>query len=391
MKIALVAGTRPEIVKMAPVRAAFDVDIDTQPYWISTGQHGSLAEQTLDVFGIKPGCHLALSWDKASLPSLTANLIEALALEYVRIKPELVIVQGDTASAFAGATAAHLSNIPVAHVEAGLRSGDLANPFPEEGFRRMISPIADLNFAPTDAARRNLLASSVAAEKIFLTGNTVVDAVEMIAGRDDRPAILDAIPAGADLVLVTAHRRENWQSGIASICKAILELRGRHPNAYFVLPAHPNPRVRDTVSDFLADEANICLIEPLAYPDFIAVLKHATLVLSDSGGVQEEAPSFGVPVLVLRERTERGEAIEAGTAKLVGTDRNRIVHEASRLLSDRQARSRMVKSGNPFGDGHAGARIAAISKTFLKTPHQVEPAKPSRFDALMNVAMTAMV
>lgn len=366
MKIALIAGTRPEIVKLAPVRDAMNALPDLQSWWIATGQHGSLAEQALDVFGIMPDRQLSLNWTKSSLPSLFARLIEGLAEEYERSGPDMVIVQGDTASAYAGATAAHMLRIPVAHVEAGLRSGDLANPFPEEGFRRMIAPITDLHFAPTRAARDNLRAENIEDGRILVTGNTVVDAVEALGDSDVRPAALDNVAPGANIVLVTAHRRENWGHGIESICEAVLDLRGRFSNTHFILPAHANPRVRDSVNQLLADEPQISVVEPLSYPDFIGVLKRATLVLSDSGGVQEEAPSFGVPVLVLRERTERMEAVKAGTALLVGTDRTRIVTEASRLLADPRARLKMTKRGNPFGDGNAGIRIAAACREFLQ-------------------------
>tara|TARA_R110002096_G_scaffold233502_2_gene423558 strand:- start:1496 stop:2674 length:1179 start_codon:yes stop_codon:yes gene_type:complete len=365
MEVALIAGTRPEIVKMAPVREALAAFPEIRTTWIATGQHADLAEQTLDVFGIVPDRKLSLQWKTASLPSLAARLVETLAESFAETRPDLVIVQGDTASAFAGATAAHLSQIPVGHVEAGLRSGDLANPFPEEGFRRMITPITDLNFAPTRLARAHLRAENVSTDRIFVTGNTVIDAVQAIADQDHAPAVLDEINPAHDIVLVTAHRRENWDGGIQSICEAVLDLRGRFSQAHFVLPAHPNPRVRETVAALLADEPRISLIEPLAYPEFIAVLKRATLVLSDSGGVQEEAPTFGVPVLVLRERTERMEAVKAGTAILVGTDRTRIVSEASRLLSDANARRRMTKGGSPFGDGNASVRIAKIARDFL--------------------------
>lgn len=367
MKIALVAGTRPEIVKLAPVRDALLALPDMESCWIATGQHGALADQTHLAFSIVPDRRLALDWTRSSLPSLLARLIDALASEFERVQPNLVIVQGDTASAFAGASAAHLLQIPVAHVEAGLRSGDLANPFPEEGFRRMIAPITNLHFAPTRSARDNLRAENIRDEQIFISGNTVVDAVEALAGADLRPDILDAVEPGHNIVLVTAHRRENWGEGVASICEAVLDLRGRFSNTHFILPAHTNPRVRETVSALLAGEPRISVVEPLAYPEFIAVLKRAILVLSDSGGVQEEAPSFGVPVLVLRERTERMEAVKAGTALLVGTDRARIVHEASRLLADPRARLKMTKSGNPFGDGNAGVRIAAACRDFLQS------------------------
>ena len=380
MKIVLVAGTRPEVIKLAPVRAAALAHPNVCVEWIATGQHTSLADQAMDMFALRPDRRLALDWDGSSLTSLTGALVSELGTAIADAKPDMVVVQGDTASAFSGAAAAHLSRVPVAHVEAGLRSGDFANPFPEEGFRRLITPIADLNFAPTRDAAKNLRNEGIPRGKIFVTGNTVIDAVLEIAKQDRVPEVLSRAKPGERLVLVTTHRRENWGEGVANVCSAIRTLRSAYPDTRFILPAHLNPRVRDTVAAELAGEDRIEVIEPLAYPDFIAVLKNCTLVLSDSGGVQEEAPSFRVPVLVLRERTERMEAVKAGTAKLVGTDREKIVQEASRLLGDETRRRAMMRAGNPFGDGKSSERIVREIAKFCR----VTLAEPANAAAAVN-------
>lgn len=365
MKVSIVAGTRPEVVKLAPVRNAFLNFDHIHPEWLATGQHGALAEQAQHVFGISPDKRLQLDWDGKGLSSLTSTLVTEVGDYLADSRPDFILVQGDTASAFAGAMAGFLNNIPVGHVEAGLRSGDMRHPFPEEGFRKLIAPLSDLHFAPTRMAARNLTREGISLDKIRVTGNPVIDAVKMVGSMEIEPSVLEELDPRKRLVLVTLHRRENWDAGVAGVCAAIKALRNQYKDLQFVLPLHLNPRVRAPIESLLGSEPNINLIEPLSYPAFIALLKRAHLVLSDSGGVQEEAPSFGVPVLVLRDKTERGEAIRAGTAKLVGTRAERILMEARGLLDSPRAYRRMAKANNPFGDGRASLRIAHAVQLFL--------------------------
>lgn len=365
MKVSIIAGTRPEVVKLAPVRNAFLNFDHIQPEWIATGQHGALAEQAMHVFGIGPDKRLELDWNGTALTSLSSALVTELGEHFAQTRPDFVLVQGDTATAHAGALAAFLNNLPVGHVEAGLRSGDLRHPFPEEGFRKLIAPIADLHFAPTRMSARNLTREGISLDKIRVTGNTVIDAVKMVGSMDIKPAALDDLDPKKRLVLVTLHRRENWDEGVAGVCAAIRALRNQYKDLYFVLPMHLNPRVRGPIETLLGDEPNIDLIEPLSYPAFIAMMKRSYLILSDSGGVQEEAPSFGVPVLVLRDQTERGEAIKAGTARIVGSRAERILAEARNLIDHPRAYRRMSRASNPFGDGRAALRIAHAVQMFL--------------------------
>lgn len=392
MIIDLVAGTRPEVVKLAPVYQALSRIAGVRVRWVATGQHGQLADQALEVFGIEPDARLALDWDRSSLASLTARLMDALGERFRKDMPDYVIVQGDTATAFAAAQAAFLLRIPVGHVEAGLRSGDMDSPFPEEGFRQLIARIAKDHFAPTIAGARNLRREGIDPNAIRVTGNTVVDAVTEIARQKPEAPVLRQVEPGSRIVLVTVHRRENWDGGAARICRAVIRLRDLFPDLHFIVATHTNPRVLGPVTAELSGQERITLSDPLAYPEFIAVLKASHLILSDSGGVQEEAPTFGVPVLVLRETTERAEAVRAGVAKLVGSRTDRIVREASRLLSSPRLRTRMAVARSPFGDGHAGERIAKIItgdvRPVKRTPSPVQPvrAEPERVLTSVNAA-----
>ncbi|SDM73849.1 non-hydrolyzing UDP-N-acetylglucosamine 2-epimerase [Maricaulis salignorans] len=388
MKVSIVAGTRPEVIKLAPVRAALLNTANLEPEWIATGQHGSLADQALQVFGVTPDARLELDWNGKALSSLTSALIRDLGEQFAASRPDFVLVQGDTASAFSGAMAAFLNDIPVGHVEAGLRSGDLRHPFPEEGFRKLISPIADLHFAPTRAAARNLTDEGIASEKVRMTGNTVIDAVQMVGSMEIHPQALDRLRPEERLVLVTLHRRENWDDGVAGVCTAIKLLRNQYPDLRFVIPVHLNPRVRGPIEALLGDEERIDLVEPLAYPAFVAVMKRSHLILSDSGGVQEEAPSFGVPVLVLRDKTERGEAVKAGVARLVGSHTETILTNARQLLDNPRAYRRMSRAANPFGDGHAGRRIAQLVSVFLGAGRKPDaPQAASGLQALRSAVL----
>lgn len=360
--VMVVFGTRPEAIKLLPVIRALRVR-GVYVRVCVTGQHRELLDQVLDPSTVKPDIDLDLMQPGKSLAELSSSMTVALAHVFEREAPHRIIVQGDTATAAAAAQAAFFTRTPVAHVEAGLRTGDLASPFPEEGNRRMISALADLHFAPTAAARESLLREGVDASTITVTGNTVVDALltaRQSFGSSTPAAIRDVLSRanGKRLIVATCHRRENL-SKIGEIADALLRLAER-PDVLLAVPVHPNPAVRRTFSDALGGCANIRLLDPLEFRAFIALLSAAYLVLTDSGGVQEEAPVLGVPVLVLRDETERPEGVESGTAILVGTRTDAIVAQATRLLDNPLAHARMTRKHSPYGDGHASERIAAV-------------------------------
>jgi UDP-N-acetylglucosamine 2-epimerase (non-hydrolysing) len=367
MSVWLVGGTRPEALKLAPLAAAMNGQQRLRPLIVSSGQHPTMFHQGLAAFGLAPDREIRVSRDTGSQAELAARLIEQLDRRLVLDSPAAVVVQGDTTTALAGALTAFWRQIPVVHLEAGLRSHDLAAPFPEEANRKMVDQIAALHLAPTPGAAVNLRAEGVAPECIHVIGNTIVDAVMTLAGRTRRfsdpalAAVEDGLANGRRLVLVTAHRRESWGAPLRRVLGAVRDVLAAHPDVIVALPAHPNPEVRADVVAVLGADRRVVITPPLDYPDLVRLLERSTLVLSDSGGIQEEAPSFGVPVLVLRERTERREAIEAGYATLVGTDRARIVTEACRLLSETVggARANGRRLPNPFGDGHSGERAMA--------------------------------
>jgi len=362
-KVLLVFGTRPEAIKMFPVaRALADMPALTVRTCI-TAQHRGLLDQVMTIAGLVPDIDLDLMEPGQSLDRLTARLLTGIGEVLDREAPDRVVVQGDTATAMAGALAAYYRKIPVAHVEAGLRSGDIHHPWPEEVNRRMIAPIADLHFAPTETAAQALLRENVTTG-VHVTGNTVIDALLWTQRRIalDPPLArgLDTIAsrfAGRRIILVTTHRRENFGDGMMNIARAIGRIADR-PDVAVLFPMHPNPHVGQAMDAVLGQRDNVARIAPLDYPHFIRALELADLVLTDSGGVQEEAPSLGRPVLVMRETTERPEGIAAGTARLVGTDESRIVSEVSTLLDDKDLYAAMARAHNPFGDGQAAARIA---------------------------------
>jgi UDP-N-acetylglucosamine 2-epimerase (non-hydrolysing) len=361
--ILVVFGTRPEAIKLFPVIRALQDRAGITVRTCVTGQHRGLLDQVLGVAGLVPDIDLDLMEPGQSLDRLTARLVEGLGAVLDRERPDRVLVQGDTTTAFAGALAAFYRRIPVGHVEAGLRTGDLAHPWPEEGNRRMIAPLADLHFAPTATAAAALAREAVVAG-VHVTGNTVIDALyrtrDRLAADPALTASLDPVIArcgGRRTVLVTAHRRENAGAGLAGIADAVLRLAARGDVA-ILWPAHPNPSVAAAMA--AVDHPDVIRTPPLDYPSFVRALAHCHLVLTDSGGVQEEAPAFAKPVLVTRETTERPEAVTAGTAMLVGADADRIVAAASRLLDDDAAHAAMAHTHHPFGDGRAATRIAAI-------------------------------
>ncbi len=365
-RILVIFGTRPEAIKLFPVIAALKARGDLNVRVCVTAQHRGLLDQVLDIAGLSPDIDLDLMEPGQSLDRLTARLLTGLGEVMDRERPDRVIVQGDTATAMVGALAAYYRKVPVSHVEAGLRSGDIHHPWPEEVNRRIVAPIADQHFAPTETAADALRRENVAPGTIHVTGNTVIDALHAttarIEGDPSLAAGLDAIAArfaGKRLVLVTTHRRENFGGGMQGIAEAIGRIADRDDVAV-LFPVHPNPNVVSVMDAMLGDRDSIARIDPLDYPHFIRALGLAELVLTDSGGVQEEAPALGKPVLVMRETTERPEGVTAGTAKLVGTDPARIVSEISTLLDDDAAYQAMARAHNPFGDGHASARIAGI-------------------------------
>ncbi|GAA3270766.1 MULTISPECIES: non-hydrolyzing UDP-N-acetylglucosamine 2-epimerase [Dactylosporangium] len=362
-EVFLIAGTRPEAIKLAPVAAAMRAAGRLAPVMVASGQHPAMVTQALEAFDTEADVTLPLQRVTGSQPELLTEMIKQLdALLEVR-KPAAVIVQGDTTTTLAGAMAAFWRRIPVVHLEAGLRSGDLDSPFPEEANRKLVGQLAALHLAPTALAATNLLDESIAPANVLITGNTVVDAALEIAAKelpfDDArvAAAVDAAENGeARLVLVTAHRRESWGEPLDRILRAVRRLVEAYPDIRVVLPAHANPAVRAQVEAGLAGVPRVTITDPLPYPALARVLSQAYLALTDSGGIQEEAPSFQVPALVLRELTERVESLQAGCAKLVGTDEDLIVSEAARLLDDPMLRQSMTANGNPYGDGLASQR-----------------------------------
>ena len=367
-KIAFVFGTRPEAIKMAPLVRAVQANEKFQPIVLLTGQHPTMAKQVMQWFDIEPDFEGSVNRSDNSLNELTAQLVANVGVCLTDQKPDLVIVQGDTASAFAGAIAAFNSGIPVAHLEAGLRTHDINSPFPEEAFRQMISRIARLHMCPTWENKKNLLAEGIPESQIMVTGNTVVDAFSVILDslhlgkiQLDMP---DALPQER-IVLVTTHRRENLDTGMSEIAQAIAELSVRYPEVNFVIPMHPNPAVRERITPVLHSKSNVFLLEPLGYPEFITILAKAVLVLTDSGGVQEEAPILGIPALVLRENTERPEGVVAGGVKLIGASRVRIIETVDELFSDSAVLNSMTKASNPYGDGNASKRCVSMIESFF--------------------------
>jgi UDP-N-acetylglucosamine 2-epimerase (non-hydrolysing) len=365
-RILTVFGTRPEAIKLFPLLHALDRDERFESRVCVSAQHREMLDQVLAIAEIEPDHDLDLMRSDQSLDALTAGLLTGLGRVMDEERPDRVVVQGDTATAMTAAIAAYYRKIPVAHVEAGLRSGDIHHPWPEEVNRKVIGAIAALHFAPTATAAEALRRENVAAGTIHVTGNTVIDALHWITGQvAGHPefacglAELERRFAGKRIIGVTTHRRENFGDGMEAIAEAIRRLAARSDLAV-IFPVHLNPNVRSVMGERLAGLDNVALVEPLDYPHFARLLDISTLMLTDSGGVQEEAPALGKPVLVMRETTERPEGIAAGTARLVGTDADRIVAETERLLDDETAYAAMARAHNPFGDGRSAARIADL-------------------------------
>ena len=376
-KIMLVFGTRPEAIKMAPLVKEFQkYPLDFETLVCVTGQHRQMLDQVLEIFDIKPDFDLNIMKQGQDLYDVTSRVLLGLRDVYREVRPDVVLVHGDTTTSTAAALAAFYQQIPVGHVEAGLRTHNIYSPWPEEMNRQLTGRIATYNFAPTPLSEKNLLAEGVRAESIYVTGNTVIDAlywvVNLIKGNQELSAELSAQLSRAGyevdrqrrLVLITGHRRENFGEGFISMCEAIKALTENFPEVDFVYPMHLNPNVRRPIHEVFGEDlsnlGNMFFIEPLEYLSFVYLMERSTLVLTDSGGIQEEAPGLGKPVLVMRDTTERPEALEAGTVKLVGTNFNQIVSEVSALLTDTAYYEKMSKAVNPYGDGLACKRIVEV-------------------------------
>ena len=367
-KISVIFGTRPEAIKLCPVVLALKADPAFDCKVCVTGQHREMLQQVLDVFGVVPDKDLALMQPNQTLGGLTSRAIAAIDEYLAKEKPDIVMVQGDTTTVLAGALAAFYHHIPVAHVEAGLRTGNMQSPWPEEANRVLTTRLAKWHFCPTENNKANLLKEGVNPADVYVTGNTVIDALLMAKEKVNlNPPTIDGLPEGLmasdeRMVLITGHRRENFGQGFENICTAIRNLAERFPETHFVYPVHLNPNVREPVGRILGEhcEKNVHLIEPQSYLPFVALMNRAYLILTDSGGVQEEAPSLGKPVLVMRDTTERPEAVTAGTVKIIGTERDSIEREATLLLMDSAEYNKMSAAVNPYGDGKAIERIVKI-------------------------------
>ncbi len=362
--ICITIGTRPEAIKLAPVVQEFLSSSVLQTQVVLTGQHREMVDQVMQLFELSANWDLNIMRPKQTLTDITCRSLQGLEALFKEIKPQLVLVQGDTTTAFAAALGAFYQQIPIGHVEAGLRTDNLYNPYPEEANRRLISQLSQLHFAPTPKAVENLFKSGVTGE-IHQTGNTVIDALLKVANNKPNCDIPGLEWEQYRLLLATVHRRENWGEPLEDILKGFLLILEEFPDTALLLPLHRNPTVRKPIKAALGEHPRVFLTEPLDYAQLVGAIQRCYLLLTDSGGLQEEAPSLGKPVLVLRETTERPEAVEAGTAELVGTTANNILATASKLLRDKVAYQKMAGAINPFGDGHASARIVKIVEKYL--------------------------
>lgn len=379
-RVVLAYGTRPEAIKMAPLVKMMHQHPHFDTCVLTTGQHREMLEQVHSVFGVKPDCVVDSMIPGGSLGALGARVLASTTEILQKVSADLVVVQGDTTSALMAGLAAFYAKAKVVHLEAGLRTGNLYSPFPEEGNRRLVAAIAELPLAPTASARENLRLEGVCPSRISVTGNTVIDALRLVVEEPPR------LSAGGDLnvvlsgnrkiVLVTVHRRESWGEGTRRIADAVERLSVQHPQVVFVVPIHRNPVVRDILIPRLIRRPNVLLTEPLPYLDFVQVMNASRVILTDSGGVQEEAPSLGIPVLVARETTERPEAVDSGTVRLVGTDTSVIVEWVDRLLRDDLAHSAFARAVNPYGDGHASERVIAALEELVGIGRRLPDFEP---------------
>ena len=378
-KIMTVYGTRPEAIKVAPIIKALEASDKFESIAVVTGQHREMLDQVNELFGIVPVEDLNIMSQGQALNGIVARVIEGIDSIYEKYQPDAVIVQGDTSTVMGAAVAAFNREIPVVHLEAGLRSGDIHSPFPEEANRKITSQITALHLAPTAESKENLLREDLPEENIVVTGNSVIDALFETVQKDIKFSDLqleNLVASGRPIVLVTTHRRENWGKPMEQIGAAVAELAHKYPDHEFVFPAHKNPLVRQAVLPYLEGLNNVLVIEPLAYAEFTHLIKSAHIVLTDSGGVQEEAPSLGKPVLVMRENTERPEAVEAGTVALIGTDTQRIVDEVSYLIESQDHYESMANAVNPYGDGRAAVRTLAALEEYFGVGKRIEDFNP---------------
>jgi UDP-N-acetylglucosamine 2-epimerase (non-hydrolysing) len=367
-RVMIVFGTRPEAIKVAPVIHALERSSTLEPVVVVTTQHSVILDQVLDLFQIGPHHDLAVIRPRQSLNDITVRVLKGLGPVIEAEEPDLILVQGDTTSTFAGALAGFHALVPVAHMEAGLRTGDVLAPYPEEMNRKLTSQLAALHLAPTLLAKANLVGEGIDETRIVVTGNTVIDALRWTVARDDRrgdPLLRELDRDGRRILLVTAHRRESWGAPMGEIAMALATIARKEPDLLVVFPIHPNPIVRETVFPEIAGLENVRVVEPLAYADFAQLMNMSHFILTDSGGIQEEAPALGKPVLVMREATERPEALACGTARLVGTDRRQIVTWVQVLLHDDVVYAAMASAGNPFGDGQAARRTCEAIAHYL--------------------------
>lgn len=374
IKVLSIFGTRPEAIKMAPLIKALNAAEGIDAKVCVTAQHREMLDQVLDLFEIVPEYDLNIMKPGQSLYDVTTNILLGLKPILEEFKPDLVLVHGDTSTTLSASLAAFYQQIPVGHVEAGLRTGNLSSPWPEEGNRKLTGAITKLHFAPTQTSQQNLLNEAVSADDIVITGNTVIDALLQVVDKvKTDTALISTLKAKfpeldetKKLILVTGHRRESFGGGFERICEALVEIATAHPDTQILYPMHLNPNVREPVNRILKNVDNVHLIEPQDYLPFVYLMNQAHIIVTDSGGVQEEAPSLGKPVLVMRDTTERPEAVEAGTVKLVGTDKARIVSEVNNLLTNAQEYQSMSRAHNPYGDGKACERIVAKIKQHFK-------------------------
>ncbi len=375
-KVAVFMGTRPEGIKMAPVVKAIEATDGLEPIVVSTGQHKEMLQQVVDLFEINVNHDLEVMQPNQTLPSLTARLITRIDELLDKTQPDMALVQGDTTTVFTAALCCFYRGIPVGHVEAGLRTGDMRSPFPEEANRKLACPLVSLHFPPTENSKSNLTKEHIDESIIHVTGNTVIDALHLEIARQEsvenqeplKAKLIDSIGedfAQRPYVLVTGHRRENFGGGFDEICEALSTLADAHPDWLFIYPVHLNPKVQKPVYDTLGEFKNIKLIPPQPYSEFVMLINNSRIVLTDSGGVQEEAPSLGKPVLVMRDTTERPEGVEAGTVKLVGAVAENIISNVNELIRDESAYEKMAQAKNPYGDGKAATRIAEAVKSYL--------------------------
>ena len=363
-KLCFIFGTRPEAIKMAPLIKCLKCDDFCEVEILLTGQHDELAKDVLQIFDIMEDENLGLMNKASGVSDLLSKMIAGISEHLSASNPAMVICHGDTTSSLAAALSAYYANIPIAHVEAGLRTHDLLRPWPEEGNRKLISAIANLHFVPTTLSQENLEKEGLDKSTIHVTGNTVIDALRLMSEKQTSTSISNQSII-KNSILVSCHRRENFGNSLKSICKALMIIATEHPEINIIYPIHPNPNIKEYVAKALHGKDNIFLVEPMPYPEFVAAMRECRLILTDSGGIQEEAPYFNKPVLVMRDKTERPEAVIAGTARLVGSTTDKIVGSVSKILTNKQLETRMQMANNPFGDGYASQKITQILKTIL--------------------------